>query len=276
MGNTQEIQLKRLLPVLDYVHEHYNQTIDPKALERVSFYSHRSLQRIFKALFQENIGAYQKRLRLENAAKMMHYSDKSITEIALEVGYADLQAFRKAFKNTYGVSPSTQRLVLQDSLQHLKEQLSSFDIDGTNLSPKIVELPEIKVVYKTYHGAYDNAAIDQLWNDWTASYSSLDEIETYGLIYDDPMITAENLCRYDACLALDTIASRTAAAAKVIGGGKYVCFEHRGDDKSIEHTYDAIFGGWLLQNPYNFSSAPIIEHYCEEAESFTLIYVPLA
>lgn len=276
MKASEKLQLPRLLPVLDYIHQHYNRVIVPAELERISFYSYRSLQRIFKALFQENIGAYQKRLRLESAAKLMHYSDKSLTEIALEVGYADLQAFRKAFKKNYGIAPSRQRVVLQNLLQDLEQRVVNLEFDLSTLNPKQVDLPTIEVLYKTHRGAYDNKTIEKLWDDLVESVIDFDTREHYGLVYDDPDITVENLCRYDACITYNINTSNTELSQKTIGGTSYMCFLHQGDYTTIDQTYDGIFGAWLLQNNYNFSSAPIIEYYDPLNTNITAIYIPLA
>ena len=99
-------QQNSLYPLLEFIEQHCHETIEPAVLEQLSFYSYRNLQRIFKSLFGETIGAYQKRIRLEKAAKRLHYSDKSISDIAFEVGYSDLQAFRKAFKKQFGEGAS--------------------------------------------------------------------------------------------------------------------------------------------------------------------------
>ncbi|WP_418264091.1 helix-turn-helix domain-containing protein [Flavobacterium faecale] len=47
----------------------------------------------------------QERIMLE-ARRLLRYSDKSIKEIAYEIGYEDIQAFSKFFKKSEGVSPS--------------------------------------------------------------------------------------------------------------------------------------------------------------------------
>lgn len=50
----------------------------------------------------------QGRIMLE-ARRLLRYSDKSIKEIAYEIGYEDVQAFSRAFRHKEGISPSEFR-----------------------------------------------------------------------------------------------------------------------------------------------------------------------
>ncbi|BDS12817.1 AraC family transcriptional regulator [Aureispira anguillae] len=271
----------RLVPVLDYIQDHYNRAILPQELEKISFYSYRNLQRIFKAIWGETIGAYQKRLRLENAAKLMHYSSKSLTDIAIEVGYADLQAFRKAFKNQYGIAPSQQRPKLMATLTQLKQTIEFPSAAIQQLNTLKVTLPAIHVVFRSYQGAYNNAQLEKEWEMLWEQNKNLNTTDEYGLVFDDIDITSPNICRYDACLAYNSQQDSANSPTKTIGGKNYLRFLHLGSYDTIEQTYAVIFGGWLLQNDYNFSTGPIIEHYyynqhhTDQEEAFkTHIYIP--
>ncbi|MFT5648310.1 MAG: AraC family transcriptional regulator [Aureispira sp.] len=272
----------RLIPVLDYIQANYNQSITPKKLEQISFYSYRSLQRIFKSLFGETIGVYQKRIRLENAAKLMHYSDKSITDIAIEVGYADLQAFRKAFKRKYHIAPSSKRPELLQLLEQLQQKIKypTFAIEA--LEATKVALPSIEVVFKTYQGPYDNVQLDLVWEQLFEACSDLEKPEEYGLVFDDIDITHPQNCRYDACLSFPKSWKNANIPTKKIGNKNYMRFLHKGNYNQIDATYDVIFGGWLLENNCNFSTDSIIEHYYynqnhteDEAAFLTHIYIPI-
>lgn len=276
--------LHRLIPVLDYIQVHYDQNITVKELEQLSFYSYRNLQRIFKSLFGETIGAYQKRLRLENAAKLMHYSDKSITDIALEVGYSDLQAFRKAFKKQYNIAPSSKRPELLQLLQKLNQKIDYPKLAIQALEATKVKLAPISVIFKTYQGPYDNSSLALVWKSLFEVCPDLEHSKEYGLIFDDIDITTPNHCRYDACLSIPQNWSTPNIPIKTIGDKDYMRFLHRGSYDKIETTYDIIFGGWLLENNCNFStdSITIIEHYYynqnhtdKDVNFLTYIYVPI-
>jgi len=70
------------------------------------FYFHR----LFSYVTMETLHGYIKRIRLEKAAFLLVADpSKSITQIALDVGFANPSSFAKAFKLEYGASASQFR-----------------------------------------------------------------------------------------------------------------------------------------------------------------------
>lgn len=53
--------------------------------------------------------AYINHLRLKKSVELLRCSDKTVLEIALEVGYDSHEGFLKAFKKSYGIPPSQYR-----------------------------------------------------------------------------------------------------------------------------------------------------------------------
>ncbi|MCP4442595.1 MAG: AraC family transcriptional regulator [Aureispira sp.] len=274
-------QQSQLYPIVDYIQTQYNQTLEIPKLEQLSYYSYRNLQRIFKAIYGETIGSYQKRLRLEKAAKLMSYSNsQSISDIALTVGYADLQAFRKAFKKHYGIAPPK----LQEILKTIHPELPNTNFPL--LEPTIVKLPAIQVVYNSYRGAYNNDQLNQTWDLLLDNCHPNPQLQHYGIIYDDPDITKAIYCQYDACIenAPNLLKEPTTIpiSKKTIPAQRYLCFEHQGSYDLLDDTHNAIFGGWLLQQTdKEFTEGPILEHCAinyrqtDKAEDYlTYIYIP--
>lgn len=67
----------------------------------------------FVRAFREKTGVtpirYLNRLRVDAAKQKLHSGAAPVTEIALDVGFADLSAFNKAFKRHAGLSPTQYR-----------------------------------------------------------------------------------------------------------------------------------------------------------------------
>ncbi|OHX67429.1 helix-turn-helix domain-containing protein [Flammeovirga pacifica] len=71
--------------------------------------SPKTLSNVFKLLGQKTpLQFIQERILLE-ARRQIIYTDKSISEIAFELGYEDIQAFSRFFKKAEGSSPSEYR-----------------------------------------------------------------------------------------------------------------------------------------------------------------------
>ena len=104
---TKEFYLNRLQQVVSHIRTKYNKKVLIENLEELSNFSYRNLQRIFKAQYQETIGAYVIRVKVENSAKMLVFTSYEIKKIAEKVGYADVQSYSKSFKKPLPVVPIT-------------------------------------------------------------------------------------------------------------------------------------------------------------------------
>jgi AraC-like DNA-binding protein len=64
----------------------------------------------FLKLFKQTVGmtphAWVIRLRLERACSLLSHTDRSLTQVAQEVGFYDQSHFNRAFRQAFGVSPS--------------------------------------------------------------------------------------------------------------------------------------------------------------------------
>ena len=65
--------------------------------------------REFRRFYGTSVGAYQRRLRVEKAAQMLAAAKLSISEIALDCGFASHSHLCREFKSRYGVTPSRYR-----------------------------------------------------------------------------------------------------------------------------------------------------------------------
>lgn len=68
-----------------------------------------SFKRQFIQLYQCTPGQFFKQERLNEAARLLRYTQQSVTQIAYAIGYNDSSNFSKAFVLYYGCSPSQYR-----------------------------------------------------------------------------------------------------------------------------------------------------------------------
>jgi AraC-like DNA-binding protein/uncharacterized damage-inducible protein DinB len=78
-------------------------------LARRAYRSRSSFFRLFQALIEETPAAMRRRLLLERAAWQLGATPLSVTEIALDANYGSLEAFTRAFRKAFGISPSLYR-----------------------------------------------------------------------------------------------------------------------------------------------------------------------
>jgi AraC family transcriptional regulator len=78
-------------------------------LSRRAYQSRTQFHRLFRAVVEETPAAMRRRLLLERAAFQLRNGSTSITEIAFDANYGSLEAFTRAFRKAFRVSPSLYR-----------------------------------------------------------------------------------------------------------------------------------------------------------------------
>src|SRR5947209_1145336 len=81
----------------------------PSDLARRAYQSRSGFFRLFQALIEETPGAMRRRLLLERAAWTLGSTHQPVTTVALDSGYGSLEAFTRAFRRAFGISPSVYR-----------------------------------------------------------------------------------------------------------------------------------------------------------------------
>jgi AraC-like DNA-binding protein/uncharacterized damage-inducible protein DinB len=82
---------------------------DASGLARQAYQSRTQFYRVFRAMIEETPVAMRRRLLLERAAWQLSRTQLSVTEIGLNANYGSLEAFTRAFRKAFGVSPSWYR-----------------------------------------------------------------------------------------------------------------------------------------------------------------------
>src|SRR3954452_5590891 len=86
-----------------------NDSEAPGELARRAYRSRSQFYRLFRALIEESPGTMRRRLLLERAAWQLGRTQTSVTEIAFQANYGSLEAFTRAFRKAFRVSPSLYR-----------------------------------------------------------------------------------------------------------------------------------------------------------------------
>lgn len=104
-----EDQNRRLLRARDAMDRDYASELDIPSLARVALMSPAHFSRQFAATFGETPHRYLQRRRIERAMTLLRDQDRSVTEVALAVGYDSLGTFSRTFRRVTGRTPSDFR-----------------------------------------------------------------------------------------------------------------------------------------------------------------------
>src|SRR6266702_1848718 len=78
-------------------------------LARQAYQSRTQFHRLFRAVVEETPAAMRRRLLLERAAYQLGRTGISVTDVALDANYGSLEAFTRAFRKAFRISPSLYR-----------------------------------------------------------------------------------------------------------------------------------------------------------------------
>jgi AraC-like DNA-binding protein len=106
-----------VIKLFEYVKEHYRAPLSMEQLIKISGMSESHIHRIFKNHFGCSPFQYISQLRLSAAKDDLLLTSKSITEIALDMGFNDSNYFTRSFRKYLGLSPRDYRN------KYLKENL---------------------------------------------------------------------------------------------------------------------------------------------------------
>lgn len=112
-GSHQLYQLKRLRFITYYVEKHYREKLQLHSVASACSISKEYLARFFKKQMGISVNHYIANVRAEHARASILTSHKSLTQVAIENGFADTKAMNRAFQNLYQVSASQFKHQLQ-------------------------------------------------------------------------------------------------------------------------------------------------------------------
>ncbi|MDD4688442.1 MAG: helix-turn-helix domain-containing protein [Eubacteriales bacterium] len=90
---------------ISFINRNYTAQLTLELIANSCYCNASYLSRNFKNSTGTNISEYINKVRIERAKTALRFTEKSITEIAYEVGYGDTAYFSKVFKGIEGITP---------------------------------------------------------------------------------------------------------------------------------------------------------------------------
>ena len=101
---------RRLLRARDAMDRAYAEPLDVRAVATVAHISPAHFSRCFRAVFGETPHRYLQRRRVERSMFLLRETDRSVTDICLDVGFASLGTFSRTFHEIVHETPVEYRL----------------------------------------------------------------------------------------------------------------------------------------------------------------------
>ena len=238
-----EEYVARINRVIDHIETHLDDELRLETLAKVACFSSFHFHRIFSAMMGEPLGHFIQRVRLERAANQLFGNPKkSITEIALDSGFASSATFARAFKDAFGMSASEWRdggyqewskigkangkqskplgkigkegerppgyagpMDSQTRRAEMKDKPES----SLKFEVEVAEMPEHNVAYARHVGPYqgDPAVFEALFGKlmgWAGPRGLLrfPETRVMCVYHDNPDVTPDDKLRVSACITV--------------------------------------------------------------------------
>ncbi len=285
-SSTSSYYQKKIEDVLQYIHNHLDENITINRLAEYAGISAFHFHRILRGSLHEPLGSYIDKVRLDTAIKLMRYSEESITSIAEKIGYNDVSSFSKAFNKEFGLSPQNFRLNSEITLNTKIDY--HINVEGqivSHINPKIIHLPDKKVIYERIQGEYGGKEVYESWNqliDFIMEHKLLGwNPELFSIYYDDPYSVSNENCTSDLCFTTKKDIEHPIFKMKKIEGGKYAAFKYKGPYERLFELYDKIYSDWLTSTDYRLRDVPPLEKYInylpktKPENLLTAIYIPI-
>ncbi len=109
MSRATEQRNRAMLRARDAMDRGYARPLDIPALAAVAHVSEAHFIRTFRATFGETPHRYLQRRRVERATSLLRETDRSVSDICLDVGFTSLGTFSRTFREVMGESPTEYR-----------------------------------------------------------------------------------------------------------------------------------------------------------------------
>ncbi len=257
-----------------FIESHFETDISLDDIAEAAGLSRYHLSRVFGLVTGHSISTYIRARRLSNAAPSLVSGSSSILEVALGAGYGSHEAFTRAFRDQFGMTPEAVRRQGHIRNLALMEPIRMKTANLTDLEPPRFEtLPPMLFagLQETY--AYGgNAAIPSLWQRFN---------QHFGHIANQKGNVAYGICshidgeaekfRYMAAAEVADADDLPAGFATLnLPAQRYAVFSHRGHVSGIPATMDLIFGNWWPTSGLEHGSMPdMFERYDDRFDPYT-------
>ena len=268
---------QRIDRVTDYLRQNLHRPVKLAELANVACFSEFHFHRIFTAVSGETLNAFTNRLRLEKAARLLRYTEQSLTDIALECGFSSSATFSRAFRSGYDTSPSEFRKSGEIKNSKICKELFPQDAYGLPMSAeekkaafpvKLIDIPERQVAYIRVTNAFEMervlAALKTVI-EWAKSQNIFSQGTLFGMTVDDPHVTPAHLYRYEVCIASSLPFKCARGISKLkMPAMRYAVIKVSGDLDMVATAWDYLYRDWLIHSPYEPEHAPALEVFLDK------------
>lgn len=261
--------MNRFLKGVTYIEDHLGEDFTLGQVAKAAHLSPHHFARSFRAISGDTVMGYVRKRRLSIAAERLVRQAIPIMELALDAGFDSQEAFTRAFKRQFNITPGAFREkqkaewvryrspLTADILSHIKE--------NNLMEPVIKDYPAFKVVgLAKVFDMETRADIPKLWEQLVPRFGEIKHASTgvtYGLCQ---RVDQPGAFKYMACMEVDSLDDLPEGMEGIgVPAHKYAVFTHTISSgnlhEDLKPTMEYIWGTWAETSDFTYSDAPDFE-----------------
>ena len=255
-----------------YIESHLGQALTLDEIADTAGISRFHMVRAFAAATGFSVMRYVRARRLSEAARALANGAPDILSLALEADYGSHEAFTRAFRDHFGITPEAVRAARR--LDHLKLQ-EPILMDSTLIDnlppPRFTIAKPLLVAGVGDRFSHDNGAgIPGLWQRFHQSVAQIPG--RIGQVAFGVCCNGDDAGNFDyiAGVEVSDFSNLPRQFMRVrIPEQKYAVFTHRKHVSTIRRTVNTIWNHWLPSSGFQMADAPNFERYDETFDPTT-------
>lgn len=266
-----------------YIESHSGEALSLDEIAAAAGVSRFHFSRAFTTATGQSAIRYLRGRRLSLAARALCNGAHDILSVALDSGYGSHEAFTRAFREQFGITPEQLRAERRLETLNLVEPIKMTESLLTNLTPPRFEQGRAMLIagLAERYSCNDGAGIPAQWQRFLPEMGHVPGQQgdaAYGVCcnQDD-----EGNFDYIAGVAVCDFSALPAHLARLrIPAQRYAVFRHERHISEIRRTVHTIWSQWLPESGHQAADAPNFERYGPEFDGRTgmgglEIWIPL-
>ena len=255
-----------------FIESHFASDVSLAEISAIAGVSRFHMVRAFGVTTGRSVMRYVRGRRLSEAAKVLAKGAPDILMVALDAGYGSHEAFTRAFRDQFGVTPDMVRAGGTVENLYLVEPVTMDEIPKTILQPPRIEAGRALLIaglgeHFTFESLGGLPGLWQRFGEHLGNVPGQVGSIAYGVCYN-----TDDLGHFDYIAGVEVadFASLPKDFARLrLGEQRYAVFTHREHVSTVRGTFMAIFNDWLPKSGYLNADAPPFERYDERFDPRT-------
>jgi AraC family transcriptional regulator len=250
-----------------YIESHLTSELSLESIAAQVKVSPYYLTRAFAHLSGLSIMRYVRSRRLSVAACALADGAPDVLSVALDAGYGSHEAFTRAFRDQFGLTPEAVRAQRHVDNLAIVEPIAMTHQQLTKLEPPRFQQGKALLIagIGARYQCDNKAGIPSQWQRFLTYFGHIpDQVGdvAYGIVHNtDESGNMEYLCGAEV---RDFARTPPELSTLRIPPQRYAVFRHRDHISTISGTFAAIWGHWLPESGHEVMDAPVLEVYGPE------------